>query len=422
MNSGSSVEIILDLREFSSRVIKPEDFRKLWTQLTPALIGRTLSPGDAPILKDPRRGTVRLQVISVPTGFSKVDQNAAFSIYSVLEQPVVTHRCSVCSGYAPFVCSTCTGEKKRMCNEHAVILDGSMRAFCPGHAPLCASSGSRATFWCDGPDCRGRVGWSEASRTAHPNDADHWYCPACFKQLFPRCEDKRCNDTGTVSCEHVDSTRRERCGRRVCNRHAWRWQIYGPHRVGLGLCPHHRDLRQLSDEAIVFQLIAGTAFRNRSNAQGGRNRRREFFNVPSLQSIRHIFLHTRKDVYDVRKINVAVENLAGSLGSEGLHGAMKNLIERSAVKRREDIKRDVSEKELGVQEFQRLRNELVAFGLSEIADAIEFSDFRPRANLLFIHLDDQWKGRFIGRGGSNIKAIQEKLGFRIKFEKSGGTP
>ena len=416
MSVIAPIEVVLDLRDFSERLRGGGDFRALWNDLLPALVGRTLTAGDVSRLEDPRRGTIRLNVIVVPDATSVIDKETPFAVHAVLEPPLVYHQCSVCRGYAPFRCSACEGDKKkRMCDLHAIILDGSMRAFCPEHAPRCYGSGGPATFWCDGQRCRGRVAWSEPYRVRHPNDPDHWYCPDCFKELFPPCEHSGCDATGTVICEYVDQGSGQRCDRRVCNRHAWRWQIYGPHRRGLGLCPAHSNLRRLTDEQIVFQVAAGTAVRNKTDAQG-RNYR-EYFPLPTLQSIRHIFLHTRKAVYDVRQINGALDDVARKLGQNSLDRAIATLIEKSRARRQRDIDRDDSEKNAGLQQFRRLQQALTVRGSDDLAQAVRFADFRPRSNVLFIHLDEAWRGLFIGRGGNSIRELERSLGFRIDFDK-----
>ena len=116
-------------------------------------------------------------------------------------------------------------------------------------------------FWCAGNSCRRRVAWCQQHRKQHPQDPDVAYCPSCFATEFPPCEHPGCQAIGTVTCEHVSRTM-EPCGRRMCTRHARRWQVFGGERLGLGRCTAHSRLTGLPEE-IVFQIVVGASIRRR---------------------------------------------------------------------------------------------------------------------------------------------------------------
>ena len=56
----------------------------------------------------------------------------------------------------------------------------------------------------------------------------------------------------------------EPCGRRMCTRHARRWQVFGGERLGLGRCSAHSRLTELPPEEIVFQIVVGASIRKRA--------------------------------------------------------------------------------------------------------------------------------------------------------------
>jgi hypothetical protein len=110
------------------------------------------------------------------------------------------------STYGPFVCQPCRdqGLDGRVCDQHVVILDGSMRSHCKLHAPQC-ECGHLATFWCQGINCRRKRAWCEQHRRAHRTDPDRSYCDSCYALEFPKCEQAGCERVGSLECEYVDS-------------------------------------------------------------------------------------------------------------------------------------------------------------------------------------------------------------------------
>ena len=429
MTATNAIEVMLDLRGFAERLNGPAEFLALWEELTPALVGRSLTAGRTHKWEYPKKGELRLTVISVPPECSVISAETPFAIHSVLEQPVVLHACSVCLAdnkrvYGPFLCAQCSWENKktRLCDKHVVILDGGMQTFCPNHHPR-ARSGEPATFWCPGRLCRLEQAWSEKDRVRRPNDPDIWYCPDCYDTEYPRCSVTGCKNTGYIRCEHVDPGTLEACGRRICDPHVQNWQVYGPHKMGLAHCEQHRNVKSLSDQQMIFQIVAGTANRQlRLEARGRSRRQAGSLYLPTVNSIRHILLHARQRPYDIRVIYpwfTALGQLSGKPAP--LQHAMAQLIRDRDMFWKEELRRAQEKGQVGLQYFERVKAEYRAMGLDQVADALRFSDYRePRSTsdkLLFVYLEENLRGLFIGAGGKNIKQVQERVGVKVSFEK-----
>ena len=60
MSVTAPIELVLDLRNFSERLRGADEFLALWKDLTPALMGRSLSVGDTPqFMRSAHAGTQR---------------------------------------------------------------------------------------------------------------------------------------------------------------------------------------------------------------------------------------------------------------------------------------------------------------------------------------------------------------------------
>ena len=99
-------------------------------------------------------------------------------------------------------------------------------------------------------------------------------------------------------------------------------------------------------------------------------------------------------------------------------------IVRLTREREVEWKREIGEGEEkqreGLRYFERVRAEVGSLGLSQVATALVYSDYIAKNKLLFIRLDESLRGRLIGRGGTTIKQIQDRVGVTIKFEKLSG--
>ncbi len=429
MIKHNPIEITLDLREYKETLTDSKDFLQLWKNLNPSFIGKKLLDGQNLKLRARDKGVIGITIITSPKEHAIITGNTPFAIYSVLEKPTKKHKCHVCDDYAPFICVK--DRTKRMCPVHVTILDGNMRPYSRNNIPKCKGSNEPATFWCDGPECQQNVAWSENYRKKHPTNPDYNYCKSCYDLKFPKCSDHRCQDTGVIKCEYVNPITKKSCSSPVCNRHTKRWQVYGPKKRGLELCPTHRNTRSLTDEEIIYQIIAGTEKRNgliRYENRMNRGRIEETFLFPSLQSFKHIFLNTRKKAYRLSDINQKIEKLALRLGKDRFEQEMKRTIDYSQRKRAANMRRGESEKEKGQAYFEKLKQLLAnerSMKMRQIANLIEFSDFKPTRKestattegILFVKLDSSYRGFFIGRGGQTKKKFGDTLNIQIRIEK-----
>lgn len=263
---AADVELIIDVRDIRTPPADRDGFAALWNLIEPALNGRDLRAKQVHELVGPD-GTLRLEVARIAAGTGLVTPGTRFAVVAVRERSSLRYRCKECADagrpeYGPFICSDSSEGQHRVCDLHVSILDGSLTPTCGAHRPGCRACGSPATFWCGGRSCHRTVAWCQGHRRQHPQDPDIAYCPDCYATQFPPCEATGCPAIGTVTCEHVSRTM-EPCGRRMCTRHARRWQVFGGERLGLGRCAAHSRLSGLAAQEIVFQIVVGAGIRKR---------------------------------------------------------------------------------------------------------------------------------------------------------------
>ncbi|MGV9334042.1 KH domain-containing protein [Nocardia sp. NPDC003726] len=412
------VNVVLDIRQTSNPPTDLAGLRALWTQIEQQLAGASLRGTEKIVVPLRDNRTCVLWVQDRLCAPARVDADTTFSIRGVLEPAMVRHKCTTCAAsgrvtYAPFLCAGCDqGDRQgRVCDEHAVVLEGRMTATCARHRPSCAC-GAAATFRCNGDNCRGRNAFCDRHRVAHPGAADLSYCPDCYRKEFPECAGPGCTSTGSIACEFVTDGRTRTCGNAACAKHAYRWQIFGPHKRGLGLCPEHaRRLKSLEDRQIVFQIVAGTANRRRGPRTEAK---RAYISLPRLTIVRHIFINSRSRKLDIASIDRMFAELQRESRTESV---MRRLLQEQEKLRAADVAAAAIAERRGRELFDRLTAWLRARGRAEVADHIGFSDYRPRSNLLFVHVEPDYKGRFIGRGGAERRAASKALGVEVKVEE-----
>lgn len=365
---------------------------------------------------------LRLTVISLPPEHAVVGRDTPFAIHSILERPRYKRLCALCtaagrSSHGAYTCYVCRAAKRpdRLCEDHVVILNGGMRldgrlnATCEEHVPACKCA-QRASFWCAGPRCRRAAAWCDRHRKQHPNAPDIFYCIDCYDELFPACAHQACAFTATGHCEYVNDNG-TLCTRRMCSKHILRWQIYGPHKIGLGLCDQHRGMGRLNDDQLLFQVVAATAIRKLAVPRSRQD-------LPSLQSVHHILLKIRQRAYGIPAIDQLFAQLAQRTGrNNALERAMSDLLQHHAQFRLKNIARAAAEQQQGQPIFERLKAQLRLKGWDEIADAVVFSDYKPTSNALYIRLRQDLRGRMIGKGGRTIQELGQLVGAKINFEK-----
>lgn len=422
----SDVEAVLDLRKWRIPMRPgPEDLAALWDRLEVALHGRGLRAGKVEHW-DAEHGTISLEIVRVAPGVSTAQPGTRFGLVAVRELPRLVYRCSECdqrgsAAYGPFRCKPCEREGRpgRVCVEHVVVLEGSLEAFCPAHRPACRGCGHPAQYWCARPEsCNSRVAWCGRHAQQHPQDPDTHYCSDCYRSAFPVCEERGCSSVGTVRCDWLGSDHQP-CARQACTRHARRWQVFGSERVGLGLCAAHSAVRSLTPAQILYQICCGAA-------------RRDGVRIPSLAAFGHNLRNCRQPelALDYNRIRVALRALDADLKRRG-PADVARAVDRAAGPWDVELKTLVEEAVEGERLVERLRvlvrDQDRGWG-ERIAAGLRLAQYKPaRANgqapareaVLWVHLPEELRGKFIGPQGSRIGAYKSALGVEIRFEGGG---
>ncbi|MEV4638079.1 KH domain-containing protein [Actinoplanes sp. NPDC049548] len=403
-----SVLLVLDLREYADPPSDEEGSRRLWAEVEPELIGRDLRPDQTITVRRPG-GVIGATVLESDLGAGWTGPDTTFAVCGVLERPKLLYRCGPCADagqvrYGPFLCSGCgsTDTRRRVCDDHVVILDLSFaKATCPAHVPAC-ECGRTASFWCTGPGCGSGKAWCDQHRRRHPGDELISYCRGCYDRRFPDCSTGGCRSIGTLSCEFQAGA--GSCRTRVCPGHAFRWQVYGPARRGLVLCPaHHQRLPSLAADELVRQVISGTLGRRR-----GRSRVPK---LPRLSLFQHIFINVQKrlltvpQLYDLADQVYRADRSLTALIDEHRPGWQRERTDAITAERD------------GQHHFARLGQELTAMGHGDMVARISFSIFKPHAGELWVRVPQDLKGRFIGTRGATINALRQRIGLQINLEK-----
>ena len=433
--ANDSARLILDLRQYREAIETSDAFQGFWQAFEKVLLGRTLPAGTPVKFEHPQKGLI---LVTFLDSLSAVSQGQRFSVVSILEPPRSSGYCACCreSGKespAAYECQSCRNSDPAAgsCEHHVVILpggvlnDGRVKSSCVKHVPVCKQCASPATFWCHGPHCRGEVAWCNSHRRAHRQDPDTGYCPACYDDLFPQCSVPNCNEPGTNRCEHVDPRTGKVCGVQLCNRHVARWQVYGPTKIGLGRCGQHRSIRNLGDEELAWQVVAGTAWR-RLDGKG----KQLGYSLPSLASFAHALRNSRGLAYDLAKakqLYLSVSNHRGSGAlSADLQQGMKQLINNSSGRWASDLERKGQQILQGKPYLEKLRAVLNAHGFHEASRNVAIADFvpaRPQHNgetrppILFIRLAHELRQGIANKANQPHRSFGEEIGCSLRFEK-----
>ncbi|MFG3055909.1 hypothetical protein ACGFZP_33850 [Kitasatospora sp. NPDC048239] len=444
------VPVLLDLRRYHAVPASADGYIELWGRLEPTVVSVDPRLGPRLSLDLGPEGEVGIWFLAPHSAPRPMTAATPFAVRGILEPPQIRYPCDTCrdSGtlaYAPFSCPGCgTGERPgRVCDTHAVFLDGSLRASCDRHTPQCRC-GARARAWCGGPRCRSGRAWCADHLVRHPNDASVAYCQDCYGERFPDCEHSGCRSTGHVRCEHrsLDALLRgarpggqtargtagpgdHACGRRMCAEHAVRWQIYGARSRGLALCArHHQDLRAATPETLVGLILAGTAARAQAHARsrtrpgGGDAARRQAF-LPRLAIVRHIFINTRRTVLDMGALDTLFAGLEQRLrraDGPAAETALR-LLRQHEPSRRDDVRRFHEGHEEGRAHFARLVALLNSTGKRELAEGIAFSDYRSKSRILYVKVPAELRGRFYGTRHAHVDDLKQRLGIDIQLER-----
>jgi hypothetical protein len=421
-----TVDLVLDLRR-AQRVPKTAaDFLGLWADLEERLRGASLQGSACWEVDAPRWGTCGLLLTEPAAAPGLVTDETMFVVRSVLEPSQVHYQCASCAErgtteYGPFTCEQCKSEgtAERVCDSHAVILDGSFRATCPRHAPECSECGVRATFWCWGPGCQKKQAHCDAHRRYHPGDQAISYCLACYDVRFPECGHVGCRNTGSLACEYVAQEGLRPCDARACSLHAFWWQVFGPHRRSPVLClDHQRALPRFSREHLAFEIVATSCGRDsiRASRRDGTQQRGGPV-LPRLSSVRHIFINTRGEAPSLAMLNSLFTQLQNGLQASGAEGRLRRALERQAASREQEVAEERRDRIRGEELFARLQQILAGQGKHGLASRISLSYFRQRSSLLWVRVPEDLKGAFIGEHHRNVNRLSELLGVTVRVEK-----
>lgn len=423
------IEVVLDVTGMHQPPSTAQEFGALWVGLEQALRQRNLRDAARHRLGGPA-GEIVVEVTRTTAEVEKPTEATRFKVVGVRESPKIRYACATCRDgghrvYGPFKCVDCEDDaRSRVCDEHAIILDGSLLTACPTHRPACseASCQRRATFRCGGRGCMSRRPWCDAHRVRHPHDADRAYCPSCFAVAFPRCEHDGCTRTGTAACEYVDGAG-HRCGRRTCPKHTSRWQVYGPERLGLARCASHRKVAGTPSSEVVRQIVLASSLR------------RPMARMPRLGGFAH---NVRKagdadaalDKSRLLREAVAVRaQLEQTLRGKPLQDALRRF-DKQQKEWEGEGGRVVALNEQGTLLLQQLKQLVLAqdarFGAA-IADGLILAEYIPprtkpgqeRQGLLFVRLPEGLRGAFVGKGGARITAYSSQLGVKVGFDDGG---
>lgn len=409
------IDVILDVREYTGPAASPAELMALWSGIEYALAGRPLEDHLIPCGAD---GRVTVRVITRERGTFSPATPVAIS--GVLQRLVPGRCCDLCqdggqpASFASFACCCTDCERARwpvlLCERHAIIPSGGEVAFHPGHAPRCPapSCGARATFWCDGHCDRA---WCDAHRRWHPSSPDHAYCEPCYQEHFPACSFPGCANLAALRCEHVEAAEETTCDRWVCPLHGTRWQVYGRDEDGLGRCPTHARIPELTQSEILRQILYATVLRQ---IRKGDRRPVPFPRLPRLRAMNYIYRNARQTSPTYPALRDAFARAAAQTGQGRAGRLLKQRLDAHMAALTEELDKLVD----ATTELRgRLRALLLAAGMEDVADAIEIRDYKPDKRLAFWKLPDHLKGRFIGRGGQNIKLLSQQLGVTLREDE-----
>ncbi|KPI01934.1 hypothetical protein OK074_5441 [Actinobacteria bacterium OK074] len=427
LRSAPAVPVTLDLRDFRRVPRSPDEYAALWQRLEPSVVRVNPTAGPRVRFDLGDEGRVAVWFLAPASAPRPLAPDTRFAIRGVLEPPEVRQACTTCRAagatvYAPYRCYGCSDPADaqragRVCETHAVFLDGALHASCERHVPACRC-GTRAAAWCAGPLCRGRKAWCGAHLRPHPGDPTVAYCEDCHAERFPACERDRCRGTGYIRCEHLTLSAMKACGRRVCVEHAQRWQVYGPFSRGLVLCSrHHGQLGSTPPEGLIDIVLAGTVARAGGRRGTAASERR--VQLPRITIVRHILINTRRSVLDMEEIDRLFTGLEQRLRDKGQGRRDANvttalrLLGEHRPSRRKDVERFREQHVEGRGYFDLLVQELRRTNRHELAGAVEFSDFRSNSRILWVKVP----ARLREAGLRDIKHLQRRVGVNINLER-----
>lgn len=262
------VDVMLDLRQLTVEMRSQREFRRIWGDIARDLIGKPATPGRWMELSGPK-GAWRVLVVD-SRGVPFISSETRVNVVDIGRNPETRHACEDCARlgrrvFGPFYCPECRERKlgDRLCETHAHFLENKYAAYCLEHLPRCRcreDCPDPAAFECD----RCHRPFSERLRRPHPNDPTRLFCDNCYSYQFELCPDcQRVGERrlGKSRCGFPSGAGDERHAHRLCTiKHAWQWQVWGPHWRGVTLCEeHYRRLGSAEPGELLWMLVAAKA-------------------------------------------------------------------------------------------------------------------------------------------------------------------
>lgn len=266
-DSNSHIDVVLDLRRLKIRVDERhrlnDALRNIWPDIAPDLIGKSIIPGQK-IEMINKIGQWSLLVLD-PRNVTIVSEDTRFNVVDIERDPEIRHACKECAKgnktiFGPFYCPECRTRNlpDRLCETHAHFLENKYTAFCLDHVPRCQcheGCTDSAAFECD--YCHKL--FSDKWKRFHPGDTLTLLCNNCYSfhfELCADCEREGRKRLGKSRCAFPAGAGNERHGKRICTKkHAWQWQIWGPHWRGIVLCEQHYQQLQLATPADLLWML-----------------------------------------------------------------------------------------------------------------------------------------------------------------------
>jgi transcription antitermination factor NusA-like protein len=130
----------------------------------------------------------------------------------------------------------------------------------------------------------------------------------------------------------------------------------------------------------------------------------------------------RKRLYDPEVIYEMIEFLSKKIADDKSQNHIISLINKKLSFYKEELDKIKEKEQKGKELFTELQDALLKSDnrrIRELAEVIEYADYHTSKdeNILRVKLEEEYRGSFIGRGGANIRLMQDLLGVKIDFEK-----
>lgn len=411
--TASTVDIICDLRQYTTDVDSIGSMQEIWQQMGDQLPGQQLMPGK-PLTLQLQDGNLILWFVDTH-GITHIQPDTPFQIIDLLRSPKLLYRCQVCDEYGPLRCTECekSGRETRLCAAHAHTIKNELKAYCSEHIPGCecrSSCSEKATFRCR----RCHKLYGNHVHRFHPHDKNVDYCQLCYRILFERCSHTGCKHLGRSKCAYQTREMPGPCSKPLCAEHSFQWKIWGPHNRGVTLCKEHKDLLGTTDPAdLLFMMLNAKAPYVRRGIRGS---------LPNPFRLRRIINRNRGTKLSFDEISNAINFLENQVSDWGRR-AQNNY--RFLSNKFNDTTRGLSSIEENLlAQVKDIYQTTSGLNAARQITGLEITDrfFKPgqppcyRVSLYLVNNAN--KGLIIGRGGSTINQVCQSLNIEIDLRNN----